>query len=213
MAAPIFRIARKLRLSRALARDSLRTPTIETRLLNVRGATGARHASNQALAVMPADMNDVKVWFGSQTGTAQGFGMQLQSHLQDASVNAELADLFDLGGDPSQISAEKSVIFIVSCFGRGEPTDSAKKFYHWIMDPARETDTKLTGLRYAVFGLGRLVKLRALRDLTRRRIRIRSIGCGWPTSPDRSPSSPAHLSVFSRHRYYAAPRPTRNTTT
>lgn len=35
--------------------------------------------------------------------------------------------------------------------GEGEPTDNAKTFYKWLED---NTEQKLSGLRYTVFGLG-----------------------------------------------------------
>jgi len=47
------------------------------------------------------------------------------------------------------------VVFVVSCFGQGEPTDSAKKMHQWLVDPARSAETsKFKDLNFAVFGLG-----------------------------------------------------------
>ena len=45
------------------------------------------------------------------------------------------------------------VIFIVSTYGEGEPTDNAKEFYGWLMDGMQD-QLSLQTLKFAVFGLG-----------------------------------------------------------
>jgi NADPH-ferrihemoprotein reductase len=55
--------------------------------------------------------------------------------------------------DPENLSNEKLVVFVASCFGRGEPTDNARKMFNWLM--AKDANNKpLRGVKYAVFGLG-----------------------------------------------------------
>jgi len=102
----------------------------------------------------------LKIMFGSQTGTAQGFAMQLQNHLSDNNIDVNLEDLYDYYTiEQQKVFTENSIhtsttgqdiIFIVSCFGRGEPTDSAKKFFTYIMSNERDKEPKLTKLRYTV---------------------------------------------------------------
>jgi sulfite reductase alpha subunit-like flavoprotein len=137
-------------LSRALSRAAA-----PLRHFSSAAAAAFPSASPAVVAAMPL-LPSVRVLFGSQTGTAMAFASQLADDLgSSAGVQATASDLYEY--DASALPAETSAaVFVVSCFGRGEPTDSAKKFYAWAMDPARSAGgaRPLKGLRYAVFGLG-----------------------------------------------------------
>jgi NADPH-ferrihemoprotein reductase len=101
-------------------------------------------------------LDKLTVLYGSQTGTAMSFASQLADELSTgAGVSAAAADLYEYA--PASLPKEAAAVFVVSCFGRGEPTDSAKKFYAWVMDAARDGEAggkPLSGLKFAVFGLG-----------------------------------------------------------
>jgi len=110
-----------------------------------------------------APLRKITVAYGSQTGTGQAFAAQLVEHLNDAGTaaagsapgwEAELVDLaeFDHAGMLPRSTPDSAVIFVVSCFGRGEPTDTAKKFYTWLQ--GQSDGRALSSLNYAVFGLG-----------------------------------------------------------
>jgi sulfite reductase alpha subunit-like flavoprotein len=76
--------------------------------------------------------------------------MQLGEAATAKGVRVEITDLYEY--DATSLAKELDpVVFIVSCFGRGEPTDSAKKFFTWLAT-ARPEDLK--NLKYTVFGLG-----------------------------------------------------------
>lgn len=95
--------------------------------------------------------------------------MQLGQTMDDALAGAaevRVADLFDVptaaalralaaGGDDAAARRPESTltVFVTACFGRGEPTDGAKKFFAAVMDPASD-GSWLAGARFAVFGLG-----------------------------------------------------------
>ncbi|RYG48400.1 hypothetical protein EON67_07655 [archaeon] len=65
----------------------------------------------------------------------------------------EPADLLKASAETDGVP--QPTVFIVSCFGRGEPTDSAKAFVAWLNEPARESERDaFSKLRYTVFGLG-----------------------------------------------------------
>src|SRR5690606_15445292 len=50
------------------------------------------------------------------------------------------------------LAHENLVVFVLSCFGEGEPTDNAKEFYQWI---TKQDPKKLhLNTRFCVFGLG-----------------------------------------------------------
>jgi sulfite reductase alpha subunit-like flavoprotein len=62
------------------------------------------------------------------------------------------ADFASLAARPGHLT-----VLVAACFGRGEPTDSMKKLWAWINEPARDADAGgklLGGGRFAVFGLG-----------------------------------------------------------
>jgi NADPH-ferrihemoprotein reductase len=53
---------------------------------------------------------------------------------------------------PESLASLPAAVLIFSCYGEGEPTDNAKKFYSGVM--AKSSSTELSQLKYAVFGLG-----------------------------------------------------------
>jgi sulfite reductase alpha subunit-like flavoprotein len=72
------------------------------------------------------------VLYGSQTGTAMSFAQQF-GELASATVpTVSVEDLmeYDATNLPQETGA---VVLVVSCFGKGEATDSAKRFYSWFL--------------------------------------------------------------------------------
>lgn len=98
------------------------------------------------------------IFFGSQTGTAEGYAGLLAKEgkgrfgLETMVANLEDYDIKHL----SAVSSDKIVIFVLATYGEGEPTDNAADFYDFIVDedPAFENGTTLDDLRYSAFGLG-----------------------------------------------------------
>ena len=87
------------------------------------------------------------------------FAQQLGENISGLPSNpkVQVDDLRDF--DHEQLSKVPGpVVFVVSCFGKGEATDGAKPFYSWLNDAARSSvgsSTKpLAGLPFAVFGCG-----------------------------------------------------------
>nr|XP_054502882.1 NADPH--cytochrome P450 reductase [Agelaius phoeniceus] len=96
---------------------------------------------------------NIVVFYGSQTGTAEEFANRLakDAHrygLRGMAADPEEYDLSDL----SRLSEiDKSLaVFCMATYGEGDPTDNAQDFYDWL----QEADADLSGLRFAVFGLG-----------------------------------------------------------
>jgi sulfite reductase alpha subunit-like flavoprotein len=111
--------------------------------------------------------NSWQVVYASQTGNAQAFGLQLADNL--GSMSSGVTDVYEL--DPKELldcsahnENENGIVFIFSTFGKGEPTDSAKKFMAWLTDPSRDAENAaliakgqkplLGHLRFSCFGLG-----------------------------------------------------------
>ena len=97
------------------------------------------------------------IFFGSQTGTSEGFARTLTEEGRQRGFDAKMVDLEDF--DPQMMMATKRALFLMATYGEGEATDNAMKFYKWMkpekdeMDMAAE-DGALTGMEYGVFGLG-----------------------------------------------------------
>ena len=127
--------------------------SLSTRIVLFRScvASFTRHASglpepNGA----PVKLN---IFYGSQTGTAQQFASLLAESLTSSHGNIMVHDLRDV--NDASVWAAGAVghisIFLVSCFGRGDPTDSAKRFFASLNSVKPGS---LTGASVAVFGLG-----------------------------------------------------------
>ncbi|XP_039363628.1 NADPH--cytochrome P450 reductase isoform X1 [Mauremys reevesii] len=96
---------------------------------------------------------NIVVFYGSQTGTGEEFANRLSKDahrygMRGMSADPEEYDLSDL----SRLSEidNSLAVFCMATYGEGDPTDNAQDFYDWL----QETDTDLTGLKFAVFGLG-----------------------------------------------------------
>ncbi|KAJ5762286.1 uncharacterized protein N7511_005668 [Penicillium nucicola] len=96
---------------------------------------------------------EVVVFWGSQSGTAEGFAHRLAREISIRwGQEAMTADLSDY--DPattSEIPNAKLAIFVVSTYGEGDPSDNTAEFWSWI---SKAGDVSLANLRYAAFGLG-----------------------------------------------------------
>ncbi|KAL3811347.1 hypothetical protein ACHAXA_000763 [Cyclostephanos tholiformis] len=93
----------------------------------------------------------IRILYGSQTGTAQLFAIQLADGLEDKGMNVTVHALDEK--PPNEIFSPGDLhLVLASSTGRGEPPDNARKFYDWIMnDPSAKLDKNVN---FAVFGLG-----------------------------------------------------------
>ncbi|KAM4627157.1 S-adenosyl-L-methionine-dependent tRNA 4-demethylwyosine synthase TYW1 [Polymixia lowei] len=108
-------------------------------------------------------VSGVKLFYGSQTGTAKGFAKELAKEVRALDIPAEVINMKEY--DPDDRLADectnKSVcVFLLATYTDGQPTESAGWFCKWLEDAStdfRYGKTYLKGLRYAVFGLGNSV--------------------------------------------------------
>ncbi|KAG7480137.1 S-adenosyl-L-methionine-dependent tRNA 4-demethylwyosine synthase [Solea senegalensis] len=108
-------------------------------------------------------VSGVKIFYGSQTGTAKGFAQELSEEVKTLGIPADMIDMKDYDPD-DQLAEEctnKSVcVFLLATYTDGLPTENAEWFCKWLEEAStdfRYGKTYLKGLRYAVFGLGNSV--------------------------------------------------------
>jgi NADPH-ferrihemoprotein reductase len=110
--------------------------------------------TRDAVEVFPC--GTLKVYFGSQTGTAEEFAETLVEEGRKFGFDATKVDLEDF--EPDDITVPQGEggaalhMFAVATYGEGEPTDNAIGFNKWLKDT--DSADLSGGVNFAVFGLG-----------------------------------------------------------
>lgn len=118
------------------------------------GSSYAKTADDRSfVAKMKSSGRNVVVFYGSQTGTAEDLASRLAKDasrfgMKGIAVDPEECDMENL---PQLAEIENSLaIFCMATYGEGDPTDNAQEFYEFL----QRGDADLSGINYAVFGLG-----------------------------------------------------------
>uniref|UniRef100_A0A8B9SF67 S-adenosyl-L-methionine-dependent tRNA 4-demethylwyosine synthase TYW1 n=1 Tax=Apteryx owenii TaxID=8824 RepID=A0A8B9SF67_APTOW len=105
----------------------------------------------------------VKIFYGSQTGTAKRFAKGLAEAVTSLNLSAEVINMGDYDPDDSlteETTSRNICVFLVATYTDGQPTENAAWFCKWLEETANDFrfgKMYLKGLRYAVFGLGNSV--------------------------------------------------------
>lgn len=95
----------------------------------------------------------ISIYYGSQTGTAEGFARELAEEGRKHKFDCKMVDLEDW--DMSELQEDAMAVFLMATYGEGEPTDNAVEFHREITNSEGElAEDTLSDLKYTVFGLG-----------------------------------------------------------
>ena len=117
------------------------------------------HLASNGAAAAPEEEDSrsrCTILFGTQTGTAERFAKSLRAQLESKYGVHTSFDVVDIENydAPARLPREALVLLLMATYGDGEPTDSATDFYEWLGGEHAGADEPLTGVSFAVFGLG-----------------------------------------------------------
>lgn len=92
------------------------------------------------------------IFFGSQTGTAEGFARTLMEEGRQNGFDAQTVDLEDF--EPETLADVTNAVFLMATYGEGEPTDNSAKFMGWLRQSGSIEPGFLAKTCFTVFGLG-----------------------------------------------------------
>ncbi|MGZ4992500.1 MAG: flavodoxin domain-containing protein, partial [Methylobacter sp.] len=96
-----------------------------------------------------ADIADITILVGSQTGNGEVLAEQLHSLAAGRGLKTVIKKMGDY--KLPQLKAEKNLLVIVSTYGEGEPPDNAKELVEYLFSKRAPT---LKQMHFAVLGLG-----------------------------------------------------------
>nr|UZN72640.1 cytochrome P450 reductase [Spodoptera frugiperda] len=120
---------------------------------SIQAAGSIQVTENSFINKLKSSGRSLVVFYGSQTGTGEEFAGRLAKEGIRYKMKGMVADpeecdmeeLMKLQEIPNSLA-----VFCMATYGEGDPTDNSMEFYEWI----KNGEPDLTGLNYAVFGLG-----------------------------------------------------------
>nr|AHM93010.1 NADPH-cytochrome P450 reductase [Laodelphax striatellus] len=110
-------------------------------------------SGNSFIKKLKTSGRSLVAFYGRQTGTGEEFAGRLAKEGVRYQMKGMVADPeeYDMGELVNMKEIPNSLaVFCLATYGEGDPTDNAMDFYEWLQNGSAD----LTGLNYAVFGLG-----------------------------------------------------------
>nr|AQR00227.1 NADPH-cytochrome P450 reductase [Cnaphalocrocis medinalis] len=120
---------------------------------SIQTAGSIQVTENSFIKKLKSSGRSLVVFYGSQTGTGEEFAGRLAKEGVRYKMKGMVADPEEC--DMEELTKLKEIpnslaVFCMATYGEGDPTDNAMEFYEWL----KNGEPDLTGLNYAVFGLG-----------------------------------------------------------
>ncbi|OWR41297.1 NADPH--cytochrome P450 reductase isoform X1 [Danaus plexippus] len=120
---------------------------------SIQPAGSIQITENSFIKKLQSSGRSLVVFYGSQTGTGEEFAGRLAKEGIRYKMKGMVADPEEC--DMEELTKLRDIenslaVFCLATYGEGDPTDNAMDFYEWL----KSGDPDLTGLNYAVFGLG-----------------------------------------------------------
>lgn len=96
--------------------------------------------------------HEIAIYFGSQTGTAEGFALEMKNSAEKHGLTATVIDLAEV--TEMSFLSYKYMIFCMATHYEGDPCDNAEQFWHWFSKEDEIPLDWLKGYKYTVFALG-----------------------------------------------------------
>jgi NADPH-ferrihemoprotein reductase len=121
-------------------------PVVPPTATTGRAVAGAGSGSKSPPAPVEEDTSlcPLSIYYGSQTGTAEGFAKQISNDSKKHGFRPTVVDLdgFEaswLTDPPKNAAFPRVAIFVTATYGEGEPTDNAVNFVKWLKSEASDT--------------------------------------------------------------------------
>lgn len=96
---------------------------------------------------------EIEIYFGSQTGTAEKFARVIEEEATELGVVAHVIDMEDF--DKEEFKNTELAVIVAATHGEGDPTDNALRMHTWVKKNAKAKEVDLLkNLNYSVFALG-----------------------------------------------------------
>lgn len=114
---------------------------------------GLSNASGNLYEKMKSNDRNMVVFYGSQTGTGEEFANRIAKEAARYGMRAMTVDpeSIEMDSIPRVSEIDKSMlVFCLATYGEGDPTDNSRDLFEWL----KQGEHDLSGINYAVFGLG-----------------------------------------------------------
>ena len=126
----------------------------------IKGRSGPSQLEEKLPSVTELPTRKLNVFFGTQTGSAEKFAYRVQAAAEERNIMCNVIDMksFEPDNLTNTVNDTQDIfLFIISTYIDGQPPSGGKWFCKWLEESStdfRIHKSLLSGMKYAVFGLG-----------------------------------------------------------